>query len=46
MVGIACTFRWGVALAGEFFYWALHTPSWDPLSGIRGVQGDDASTRL
>ena len=24
-------FRWGVALVGEFNYWALLTPSWDPL---------------
>ena len=45
MVAIACVFRRGVALVGEFFYWALLTPSWDPLSGIGGVQGDDALTR-
>ena len=38
-------FRWGVALVGEFFYWALLTLLWDPLSGTRGVQGDDAPTR-
>ena len=38
-------FRWGVALVGEFFYWALLTSSWDSLSGIRGVQGDGAPTR-
>ena len=35
-------FRRGVALVGEFFYWALLTPSWDPLSGIESVQGDNA----
>ena len=34
MVVIACAFRWGVALVGEFFYWVLLTSSWDPLSGI------------
>ena len=38
-------FRWGVALVGEFLYWALLTPSWDPLSCTRSVQGDDAPTR-
>ena len=38
-------FRWGVALVGEFFYWVLLTPSWDPLSGTGGVQGDDAPMR-
>ena len=38
-------FRWGVALVGEFFYWALLTPLWDPLSGTGGVQGDGAPTR-
>ena len=38
-------FRCGVALVGEFFYLALLTPLWDPLSGTGGVQGDDASTR-
>ena len=42
---IACAFRQAVALIGEFFYWALLTPSWDPLSGTGGVQGDDALTR-
>ena len=45
MYAIACAFRWGVALVGEFFYWASLTPSWDPLSGIGGVQGDGAPTR-
>ena len=29
-------FRWGVALIGEFFYWALLTPLWDPLSDTGG----------
>ena len=28
-------FRWGVSLVGEFFYWALLTSLWDPLSGTR-----------
>ena len=37
--------RWGIALVGEFFYWALLMPLWDPLSGIGGVQEDVAPTR-
>ena len=39
-------FRWEVALVEEFFYLALLTPSWDPLSGTGSLQGDDAPTRL
>ena len=39
-------FRRGVALVGEFFYWALIIPLWDPLSGTGGVQGDSVPTRL
>ena len=27
---IACELRWGVALVGDYHYWALLTPSWDP----------------
>ena len=27
--GIACALRWGVALIGDFLYWALLTPSWE-----------------
>ena len=27
---IACALRWGVALVGDYHYWALLTPSWDP----------------
>ena len=46
MYAISCAFRQGVALAGEFFYWALLTLLWDSLSGTVGVQGDDAPTRL
>ena len=38
-------FRWGVALIGEIFYWALLTLLWDSLSGTRSVQEDDAPTR-
>ena len=26
---IACALRWGVALVGDYHYWALLTPSWD-----------------
>ena len=44
MHAIACAFRLGVAFVGEFFYWALLTWSWDPLSGTGSVQGDGAST--
>ena len=35
-------FRWRVAIIGEFFYWALLTPLWDPLS----VQGLYRETTL
>ena len=38
-------FRWGVAIIGEFFYWSLLNPLWDPLSGTGGVQGDGVPTR-
>ena len=27
---IACALRWRVALVGDYLYWALLTPSWDP----------------
>ena len=26
-----------VVLVGDFFYWALLTPLWDPISSTRGV---------
>ena len=26
---IACALRWGVALVGDYHYWALLTPSWE-----------------
>ena len=42
---IVCALRWRVALVGIIFYWALLTLSWDTLSGIGSVQGDDAPTR-
>ena len=35
-------FRWGVALIGKFYYWALLTPSWDPPSSTWSIQEDDA----
>ena len=38
---IACALRWGVALVGDCHYWALLTPSWDPLLGTGQVQTDD-----
>ena len=27
---IACALRWGVAIVGDYHYWALLTLSWDP----------------
>ena len=27
---IACAVKWGVALVGDYHYWALLIPSWDP----------------
>ena len=39
MYAIACAFRQGVAIVGEFFYWALLTPLWDPLLGTGGCTG-------
>ena len=27
--GITCALRWGVALVGDFLYWALFTSSWE-----------------
>ena len=38
---IACALRWGVALVGDYHYWALLTPLWDPFSGTNQVQTDD-----
>ena len=40
-VTIACALRWGVALLGDYHYWACLTPSWDPFSGIDQVQAAD-----
>ena len=45
MVVMHLHFRLGVALVGDFFYWTLLTPSWDPLSGTGSVHGDGAPTR-
>ena len=37
---ISCALRWGVALVGDYHYWALLTPSWDPPFRYRsGVDG-------
>ena len=43
--------RWGVTQVGKFHYWALLTPSWDPLvqvpkthlgmGRIRGLRGEE-----
>ena len=38
---IGCALRWGVALVGDYQYWALLTPSWDPLSDTGQVQAAD-----
>ena len=38
---IACAVRWGVTLVEIFFYWALLTSSWDPLSNSGPVQASD-----
>ena len=39
-VTIACALRLGVALVGDYHYWALLTPSWDPPFRYRsGVDG-------
>ena len=27
---IACALRWGVALVGDYHYWVLLIPLWDP----------------
>ena len=35
-------FRLGVAHVGKYNYWALFTPSWDPLSGIGSIQENGA----
>ena len=37
-------FRWGVALVGEIFYWALLTPLWDPFQ-VEGVYRETALQR-
>ena len=39
MYSISCAFKRGVALVGEFFYWALLNPLWDPLLGTEGGGG-------
>ena len=39
-VTIACALRLGVALVGDYHYWVLLTPSWDPPFKYRlGVGG-------
>ena len=42
---IACALRWGVALVGEFLYWALLTPSWENISGMGGTSGEGTHMR-
>ena len=36
---IACVLRWRVALVGDYHYWALLTPLWDP--PFRYMSGKD-----
>ena len=37
---IACVLRWGVAIVGDYHYWALLTSSWDPPFRYRsGIDG-------
>ena len=38
---IVCALRWGVALVGDFFYWAFLTLSWEYISSTSPVQGVD-----
>ena len=38
---IACALRWGIALVGDYHYWALLTPSWDPPFRYSKVQAAD-----
>ena len=38
---IACALRWGVALVGDYHYWALLISSWDHISGARQLLVDD-----
>ena len=39
---ISCAVRWGVALVGDYHYWALLTPSWDHISSVGQLPVDDA----
>ena len=36
---IACALRWRVAHVGDYHYWALLTPSWDPLFRYKSGAG-------
>ena len=36
---IPCALRWGVALVGDYHYWALLTPLWDPPFKYRSGAG-------
>ena len=45
MFAIACALRWGVALVGEFLYWALLTLSWENISGTGDTLGDGTHMR-
>ena len=39
---IACALRWGVALVGDFLYWALLTPLWEKYFQVLEVHQEKA----
>ena len=39
---IACALRWGVALVGDFLYWAWLTPSWEKTFQVLEVHQEKA----
>ena len=39
---IACALKWRVVLVGDYYYWALITPSWDHISGAGQLPVDIA----
>ena len=43
--GITCALRWGVALVGDFLYWALLTLSWENIFKSWGTLGDETHIR-
>ena len=39
---IACALRWGVALVGDFLYWAYLTPLWEKYFQVPEVHQEKA----